>query len=741
MIEPHLRASQQAILEYTGGRMGISAVPGSGKTWTLSRLAANLILKTELEEDQEILVVTFSNTAADNFSTRIGLFLKEYGVMPGLGYRVRTLHGLAVDILRMRPELAGLSEDFTIIDDNQSNEIYDEIINRWLTSHESELDDLLIPDLKAEARRKNVPDMLKRVANAFIRTAKDLHLSPEQVQQLYSSGTERAFLVEFSIEVYAQYQNRLAYLGGVDFNDMMRLAYRTLQLDPTLVSQLAHKWPYILEDEAQDSSEIQQDILGLLTSQTGNWVRVGDPNQSINESFTTSKPDLLKDFLEQDDVRAMDLPESGRSAPAIIDLANTLNRWVQKRHPNLYARDALTDPLIEPTKLGDPQQNPENSPETVVINDRAFTPEQELGFVAHSAANWIKANPEKTIAILAFTNNHINKFVKAVKQEGLEPVDALLRIPKSTQDTAGTITHVLKFLNEPTDSKLMGKAFRAFYRDQFKEEVTQGLIFELKGLLDSIEKPEEFLFAHPDEDWLKPFGEREFDEDELERLARFRSAVKNWQAAATLPFDQCILMIAHDLPLEPYEIAVVYHIAGFIKDLVQNNPALDRPELTKEIEQISKSERDFAKSRETDEGFDPTAHKGSIVLATMHKAKGLEWDKVYLTSANNYDYPSGDETDEYISERWFIKGNRNLEAEAVEAVYQLVQKEDRPNPGPELTAYLARVGLIRERLRLLYVGITRAKEALHISWNKARGRSKQALPIIILSDYLKEKSS
>ena len=56
-----LRESQARILSYTEGKMGISAVPGSGKTWTLSRLAAKLISTAELQPDQEVLVVTFSD--------------------------------------------------------------------------------------------------------------------------------------------------------------------------------------------------------------------------------------------------------------------------------------------------------------------------------------------------------------------------------------------------------------------------------------------------------------------------------------------------------------------------------------------------------------------------------------------------------------------------------------------------------------------------------------------------------
>src|SRR5512144_2586139 len=104
-----LRPTQRAILEdYNGGRMGISAVPGSGKTYTLSMLAADLILKGDLDVNQEVLVVTLSNSAVDNFSQRIVGFLQEAKMIPWLGYRVRTLHGLAHDIVRERPGLVNL---------------------------------------------------------------------------------------------------------------------------------------------------------------------------------------------------------------------------------------------------------------------------------------------------------------------------------------------------------------------------------------------------------------------------------------------------------------------------------------------------------------------------------------------------------------------------------------------------------------------------------------------------------
>jgi DNA helicase-2/ATP-dependent DNA helicase PcrA len=97
--------------------MGVSAVPGSGKTWTLSCLAANLIKEGAINPDQEILIVTLVNAAVDNFSARISAQLQTADLLPGLGYRVRTLHGLANDIVHEKPDLAGLSTGFQIIDE------------------------------------------------------------------------------------------------------------------------------------------------------------------------------------------------------------------------------------------------------------------------------------------------------------------------------------------------------------------------------------------------------------------------------------------------------------------------------------------------------------------------------------------------------------------------------------------------------------------------------------------------
>ena len=70
-------------------------------------------------------------------------------------------------------------------------------------------------------------------------------------------------------------------MGGLDFNDLVWTAVDLLEHHPDLCARLGRRWPIVLEDEAQDSVPLQEDLLTLLGGGRGNWIRVGDPNQAI----------------------------------------------------------------------------------------------------------------------------------------------------------------------------------------------------------------------------------------------------------------------------------------------------------------------------------------------------------------------------------------------------------------------------------------------------------------------------
>jgi len=743
-----LRPHQQQILQYTHGKMGVSAVPGSGKTWTLSMLAAEIIQRGGLDDEQEVLIVTLVNSAVDNFYQRVSGFVKERGLLPNLGYRVRTLHGLAHDIVRERPALVGLEDRFQIVDEREADSIRNGVAQAWLHSHPETLDGYLDPEMEEGksdwVKRDKLPELVKDIALSFIRYAKDLQLTPEKLRERLEGLPVPLPLAEMGCEMYDDYQRALAYRGAVDFDDLIRLALQALEQDQLYLERLHYRWPYILEDEAQDSSRLQEKILMRLAGEKGNWVRVGDPNQAIYETFTTANPKFLRDFLLRSDVRRRELPVSGRSTFSIIDLANHLVEWAQTDHPVEAVRDALqAPPWIEPTEPEDPQPNPPDDDWTQVhILGRKLTPQEEITLVADSLARWLPEHPSSTVAVLAPRNVRGFELVDELRRRGIETVDGLLRSTSSTRFSAGVLGNLLRYLSDPQSSSKLATVYKVWRRDDREDEATQKRMERIAELLRKNGRVEDYLWPEPDRDWLAETGLVDTDPETYEQLEDFRALIRRWQGTILLPVDQIVLTLSQDLLTEPPELAIAHKLAVLLRRASQTNSGWRLPELTEELAVIARNERRFIGFGEDDTGFDPDKYPGKVVVATMHKAKGLEWDRVYLMSVNNYDFPAGGEDDPYIAEKWFIRDHLNLESEALAQLDAVFSTDEYEWYEEGLPTRQARLDYARERLRLLYVAITRARKELVITWNGGRrGESTPAVPLVELQSFLESKIS
>jgi DNA helicase-2/ATP-dependent DNA helicase PcrA len=728
-----LRPSQTDILGYQGGKMGISAVPGAGKTFTLSLLAADLLLRGVLRPHQEILIVTLVNSAVDNFSARISSFLENANILPGMGYRVRTLHGLANDIVRERPEAVGLPNDFQIIDEYEASEILRQVARAWMRSNPALMETYLRDDLEearvTQLRQRDLPDMVESAALAAIRWAKDKELTPEALVSRLEQLPMPLPLAQMGCDLYADYQRAINYRGAIDFDDLIRLAVLALRTDSSLVERLRDQWPFILEDEAQDSSRLQEVILEALAGPRGNWVRVGDPNQAIYETFTTANPQFLRQFRERADVRDLALPESGRSQPAILDLANRLIEWSLGEAPPPL-QDALATPYILPAPVGDPQPNPPADPRLIVLHPDGLEPAREVQLVAASIERYLseEQNRQKTIAVLVPRNLRGNEVVDELRKRKVDVVDSLLKTTAATRASAGALSDLLVWLADPKSASKLGKAFLAWRREDKIALDGKALNKRVAGLLQSIRNVEDFLAPLPDRDWLERSGLERDDPVAFEHLLAFREAARNWTAAVLLPVDQLVLTLAQDLFTgSAPDLAVAHKMAQVLRQRADAHPEMQLPELTSEIAAVARNERRFLGFSPEDTQFDPENYKGQVVVATIHKAKGLEWDRVYLISANNYDFPSGDAFDRYISEKWFIRGiatlnggSLNLEAEMLEQFNAVMDSSEYRWYEEGQATLQARADYVRERLRLFFVGITRARRELVITWNTGR---------------------
>ena len=725
--------------------MGVAAVPGSGKTWTLSVLASKLIADGSLEPDQEILIVTLVNSAVDNFSKRVGEFIEQRGLLPKVGYRVRTLHGLAHDIVRERPGLVGLADDFQIIDERAATAIRNEVVQAWLKGNPFALDSFFNLDSDGDENRRNwlrqerLPDLVSEISLAFIRFAKDHELDPLQLGTMLESVQTPLPLAVMGQEIYESYQRALAYRGAVDFDDLIRLALQAIKLDPIFLDRLRYRWPYILEDEAQDSSLLQENILRKLAGPEGNWVRVGDPNQAIFETFTTATPIHLRNFIQDEADVSRELPNSGRSSQSIIDLANHLIEWTMQDHPREELRDALGLPYIVPAPEGDPQPNPVNTPEGVILVSDDLSPGEELDVVANSVIQWLADNPDRTAAVLVPRNTRGFQLVDRLREQGVEPVDNLLRSSSTTRLAAGAIANLMQYLSDPKSAKRLARVYQVWRREDRDDEVLSDRMRKISGWIEKIDRVEDFIWPVVGDDWLVSLEMDGVAPPVIEHLAQFREVIRRWQAAVLLPVDQMVLTFAQDLFDNSTELAIAHKLAVVLGRAVRDHQDWRLPELTEELAVIAKNERRFLGFSEDDSGFDPDRYPGKVVVATMHKAKGLEWGRVYLMSINNYDFPSGQLYDDYISEKWFIRDRLNLQAEALAQLDEILHPDSLIRYQEGAASEMARLDYSRERLRLLFVGITRAKQELVMTWNTGRrGESSPALPFLALQVFARE---
>lgn len=733
---PELRRAQADVLSYESGKMGVSAVPGSGKTFTLSLLAADLIRRNVLGDNQEILIVTLVNSAVDNFSKQISRFTDRYQLPRNYGYRVRTLHGLSNDIVRDRPELAGLPADFRILDENEATRILQDKVDAWRRGH-PDLEELwTVPEADAYRASQGWARLLVTISNNFIRQAKDLAISPQTVAD--EAARSGSLLLQMASSVYSVYQLALNMRGAVDFDDLIRLALRCLQTDPEYLARLQYRWPYILEDEAQDSSRMQETILRLLSSRSGNWVRVGDPNQAIYETFTTADPKFLVDFLKEPDVLSRELPNSGRSAKSIIRLANHLIEWVQESHPAEELRDSLVRPLIRPTDPNDPQPNPEDRPNNVYIDSRKCNSDDEIAKICRNVKNWLANHADETAAILVTSNKRGSDIADSLRGMGVEPVE-LLRVSRSTRKTAEFLSFCLKFLHKPS-KRLLADIFTLYYRFHVPEDQQDDAVSEtLSRAIVKIDPLESYLAPTPAQDWHIALAGTALPDGSISLLEEFQRGMERWMDATLLPIDQLILTISQDVFTQSCDLALAHKVAAMLERASRSYPDWNLGNFAEELESVSKNQSKISGFSDEDLGFDPDLYKGRVLITTIHKAKGLEWDRVYLLSANNYDFPSLQPYDQYLSEEWFVRDQMNLPAEAIDSLQRFADGDPLAflaQPGGATLE--ARRKYCSERLRLLFVGITRARRELVVTWNTGRRDDLiMALPVTELAEFMK----
>ncbi|MEM7331824.1 MAG: ATP-dependent helicase [Chloroflexota bacterium] len=752
MSELPLRPAQADILAYENGRLAVSAVPGSGKTFTLSLMAANLIAdgKINVAGGQQILIVTFLNSSVDTFKARIRKRLEERGLEDG-GFDVRTLHSLALEVVRNASSGLEVDAGPQVLDETQANHFLAMAVDSVIEAHSGVWHAFLTdnsPQMKIRWR-----NITEQTAKNFIRTAKNERYRAETILHKIeaeadnpNSPISQSPLLFLMGHIYGRYQTLLTRQGAMDFDDLIWEAVTILQERPSLAEQLRERWPYILEDEAQDSVPLQELLIQNLSGEAGNWVRVGDPNQAITSTFTAAHPRFFNAFNDRDDVVSKPLPNSGRSAPQILEAANAMLNWVMDQHPvpevqaNTFRRQ-----MILPTPAGDAQPNPPDSESDIRIRVYKHREDEELPIVTKLAQQYAADLPEHTLAILVPTN-FIGQQIADMLDELGANYDNLLRGSSREREIANALHAVLSVLANPLDRSAIANLHASLY--ELDHPVSGPLpserIDQFQAILKSIHRPELFLFPWEDGDLERSLPANIATQDDLiviEKLARF---LQKTFELRPLPIDDLVLALGDELfawdEVREADLAISYQIASLLRQWRDIQPDWQLPELVIELEGVATGKRHLPIRSITDFGYEPQPAR--ITLATQHSAKGLEWDAVFLVGIDGGWIPSSLES-YFQGVHSFLGGDPSAEAAA--QLSYLMKGDAGLYNGRSATESI-HIDIISERLRLLYVGITRAKRFLHISRSRATrqySKDRESQPATVMGAiyaFLKERA-
>jgi DNA helicase-2/ATP-dependent DNA helicase PcrA len=737
-----LRKGQKELVErYRGGKCAIPAIPGGGKTHCLSLWAVEMIANG-YHKPGKILIVTYMNSAVNNFKQRISAELQKRGINGSKDYFVSTIHGLCLQIIKEKPDLIIANEEFEILDEVSKIHLISSAIDEWKRYNHREfrlyLDMENLSSSKIGDVYKSWHEKLCRIMLSAIGDFKVKGITPSEAKNKCKS-LGRDSILSWASDIYEIYDRRLKMGGYLDFDDMLYNAKKMLQTDEHLLEKYRKKYSFVCEDEAQDSNYIQNEILTLIAN--GNLLRVGDSNQAICGSFSSSDFTLFKSFCDAPDTTVYSITQSSRNTRDIIDLANYFVKYVRENHPVHECRDSLLPQYIEPVPKDDPRPNP-------VIDEYGIKAavfeswEEEAGGVVDQAVQMIKKHPDKTIAILVPTAWKMSLIID-ILQSRKAPFEQLDNTSGERNKTLKKLGRIIDFLAVPEDGeKFSNMINECILTGEYDSTVFTELVDETETV-GQRELLSEFIKKYPVEKILYPMGGIIEISDVPKELLQTKiwkdftdslDIVRELLEFPNTVVEKLILFISEKLRFDREERAIAQKVAGDVRYLMNQNPRWRLSDLAFELLSPKNMFNYFAGIVWDLKGFEP--HPGVVTVATYHKSKGLEWDIVFLTGLNNADFPVLLE-DKFMGEFWFLKEQyKNPQALIKNDMAKLFEGKTVVDSVLE-----SKFEIISEKARLLYVGITRAKEYLFLSSYEQNKGKRGELPsryFLELRRYIEE---
>ncbi|MBP5323129.1 MAG: UvrD-helicase domain-containing protein [Bacteroidaceae bacterium] len=623
--ENELNKSQLAAVKYTEGPSLVIAGAGSGKTRVLTYKIAWL-----LENDYDpwrILALTFTNKAAAEMKERIA---RQVGADRARYLWMGTFHSIFARILRQEADVLGIPSTFTIYDQSDSRSLIRALIK------EMGLDEKIYKVAMVQNR---------------ISAAKNVLVTASMYYGSAAFFTEDSRNRMPSIrDIYVRYSARCAKAGALDFDDLLMRTYYLFENHPEVLEKYRERFAFVMVDEYQDTNKAQHEIVWQLTKEHQRVCVVGDDSQSIY-SFRGARIDNILGFQSlYDNPRLFKLEENYRSTQTIVNAANSLiyhnhNRIPKEVYSNKEKGEALT--LFE-----------------------AASDKEEAGYVVRQilALRRRKGLEYSDFAILYRTNAQSRTFEEELRKNGVDyriygglsfyqrkeikDVIAYFRVIANPHDEEAfkrIINYPARGIGETTLNKIAAAAERADVSlwdvanspEKYSCDISRGTAAKVKAFCDMMEKFREEARTHDAYevalDVVATSGIRAEINGDLSDEGRSRQ--ENVQELLDGISD-----FVHEAREEGSD-------AIWLSDFLSNVALL------------------------TDQDEPYAENIPRVTLMTVHSAKGLEFDTVFVVGLENELFPS-----------------------------ELAQSPAE----------------IEEERRLLYVAITRAEKRCFLTWAKMR---------------------
>ncbi|QGZ97682.1 AAA family ATPase [Mycoplasma sp. NEAQ87857] len=573
---------------------------------------------------KNILAVTFTNKACNEMSSRIAKYCEDNK----LKIKVFTFHSLCANILRKHIRLIGYPTDFLIIDEIDKVQILQEIYRRLQVSTH-------------EISYKNMIQYISWAKNYGY----DANQFADKLKDQVSDVIPR---------IYQEYLNELASKGSLDFDDLIINTNILFETHPEIAARYQKYYQYVLIDEFQDTSENQYNIIKSIVGKNTHLTIVGDPDQTIY-NWRGADVNLILNFdKDYKDAKTIVLDTNYRSTKKILTAANKLI----KHNSNRFNKDLITN------------------------NEEGEDIEFYHGFSVEAEARWVvqkinelkkQKNQLKNIAILYRSNYYSRPFEEALIQENIN--HKIFNGTKFFQRTE--IKDAIAFLRVIADGQDIALNRIINIPNRGIGEVT------LKKLKAFADKNSKTLFKTLVEDWKKlPLTKEMIIKNIfpfLQIIAKYQNALKSNSISIVL--DKMLEEIGYYKHIEGNKnlrgsaIDNVKELISSIANWEAKNPESNVIDYLNMVSLLSVSDE-----------YDNITNY--VSLMTIHSAKGLEFDNIFLVGLTEGVFPSYKSLrkDEYL-----VSSAQTNKDEAIE-----------------------------EERRLAYVAVTRAKKKLFISDSRGK---------------------